>query len=293
MPAATISPTVPAAPAEWEWGPDQMIGTSTPSATAGKSRFRTARERRELTQQQVADRCELSLKTIKRYDGGGRPRNVEIAQRLAEVLDQPLEWLWPPEANLNVRVARANYPVAPPADPPTIPDPHAVLATLHRTRPRLRRPGRWLVAVIALATVAVAATAVVLATTGHKHPAAASTSAKPPVGIAPTLTAAPPPLLAASARDTKNDRPASKRQHNPRAHASKRHHRSTPSQKRTTRRSSGSSPAASTRVAQPVSTTQQAVASTATASAATPASSAPVKHQPGNTAGSGGGEFLP
>jgi hypothetical protein len=42
-----------------------------------------------------------------------------------------------------------------------------------------------------------------------------------------------------------------------------------------------------------VSTTQQAVASTATASAATPASSAPVKHQPGNTAGSGGGEFLP
>src|SRR5215211_7917343 len=124
MTAATISPTTPAG---GQRGPDHMIATSTPSGTAGKSRFRIARERRELTQQQVADRCELSLKTIKRYDAGGRPRSIEIAQRLAEVLEHPLEWLWPPEANLNVRVARANYPVPLPPALASIPDPHDVL----------------------------------------------------------------------------------------------------------------------------------------------------------------------
>ena len=123
MAAATISPTTLAPPAGRHWGPDQMIGTSTPSGEAGKSRFRMARERRELTQQQVADRCELSLKTIKRYDAGGRPRSIEIAQRLAEVLDQPLHWLWPPDDHLQVRVARANHPDAAPSAPPRPPTP--------------------------------------------------------------------------------------------------------------------------------------------------------------------------
>src|SRR5512133_2235586 len=140
MPGATISPTAPAAPADWQWGPDQMIGTSTPSGMAGKSRFRMARERRELTQQQVADRCELSLKTIKRYDAGGRPRSIEIAQRLAEVLDQPLHWLWPPDDHLQVRVARAKDHASAGDEASTIPDPHEVLATLHQTRPRARQP---------------------------------------------------------------------------------------------------------------------------------------------------------
>jgi transcriptional regulator with XRE-family HTH domain len=293
MPAATISPTAPAAPADWQWGPDQMIGTSTPSGMAGKSRFRMARERRELTQQQVADRCELSLKTIKRYDGGGRPRNVEIAQRLAEVLDQPLEWLWPPEANLNVRVARANYPVAWPADPPTIPDPHEVLATLHRTRPRLRRRARWLAPMIALATAAVAATAVVLATTGHKQPAARPANAPARGGIAPILTAAAPPLLAASAVETTDAHRATKHHRTPRASTSRRHRGTAGPQRRTTHSGDGSSPAASSRVAQPVSTAKQPVASTATASATTAASSAPVKRQLADAPSSGGGEFLP
>jgi transcriptional regulator with XRE-family HTH domain len=290
MPGATISPATPATPAEWEWGPDQMIGTSTPSGMAGKSRFRTARERRELTQQQVADRCELSLKTIKRYDAGGRPRNVEIAQRLAEVLDQPLEWLWPPEANLNVRVARANYPVAPPADPPSIPNPHEVLATLHRARPASRRRARWLASVIALATAAVAATAVVLATTGDKQPATTPTNAKTPGGIAPILAGAAPPLLAAQATD---DHRAPKHTDKTPAHASRHRHRSAPSQQRTTHSSGGSSLAAAPRTAQAVSATQQPAATTATASAATAASSAPVKRQLGDTPSGGGGEFLP
>jgi transcriptional regulator with XRE-family HTH domain len=290
MAAATISPIALAPLAGRHWGRDQMIGTSTPSGEAGKSRFRMARERRELTQQQVADRCELSLKTIKRYDAGGRPRSIEIAQRLAEVLDQPLEWLWPPEANLNVRVARANYPVAWPADPPTIPNPHEVLATLHRTRPRLRRRARWPAPMIALATAAVAATAVVLATTGDKHPATAPTSAKAPAGIAPTLAAAAPPLLAAQTTD---DHRAAKHSPKNRARASRHHRRSARSQRPRTHSNGGSSPATAPRVPQPASTTQQAAATTTTTSTATAASLTPVKRQPIGGSSSGGGEFLP
>lgn len=293
MAAATISPTRLAPPAGRHWGPDQMIGTNTPSGEAGKSRFRMARERRELTQQQVADRCELSLKTIKRYDAGGRPRSIEIAQRLAEVLDQPLHWLWPPDDHLQVRVARANHPDAAPSAPPATPDPHEVLATLHSTRPRLQRRARWLAAVICLATAAVAATAVVLATTGHGQRATPPTNASARGGIAPILTPAAPPLLAASAAETTDDQRAAKRDRNQRAHAPRRHHRSAPSQRPATHSSGGSTPPASARTAQPTSTTQQTAATTTTVSAPTPASSTPAKRQRADAPSSGGGEFLP
>src|SRR5262245_56270717 len=144
MPAASISPT-PARLSDGHWGPAQPIATvsSTPHATAGKSRFRIARERRSLTQQQLADYCEIPLRSIKRYDAGGRVRDIEIAQRLAEVLDQPLHWLWPPDNHPYVQVARANHPDAAPA-PPATPDPREVLATLHLTRAGVRRHARWL-----------------------------------------------------------------------------------------------------------------------------------------------------
>jgi transcriptional regulator with XRE-family HTH domain len=279
MVAATISSSTPAPPPDGQRSPDQMIATTPPSDTEGKSRFRIARERRNLTQQQLADYCEVSLKSIKRYDAGGRVRDIEIAQRLAEVLDQPLYWLWPPDDHLQVRVARANHPDATP-DPPATPDPHEVLATLHRTRPRLRRRARWLASAIALATIAAITTAVVLATTGHKQPAATPTSAPAPGEIAPILTAAAPPLLAASAVETTDDHQASRGHRKQRAHASRRHHRSAPSQRRATHSSGGSSSAAFPRTAQPVSTTRQAVAPTATASTAIPASSTPAKRQP-------------
>jgi transcriptional regulator with XRE-family HTH domain len=292
MAAATISPDTLAPLAGGHRGPDQMIGTSTPSGEAGKSRFRVARERRELTQQQVADRCELSLKTIKRYDAGGRPRSIEIAQRLAEVLDQPLHWLWPPDDHLQVRVARANHPDAAPSAPPATPDPHEVLATL-RTRPRLHRRARWLAPVICLATAAVAATTVVLATTGHGQPATPPTNASAHGGIAPILTPAAPPLLAASAANTTDDHPAAKRDRNQRAHASKRHHRSAPSQRPARHSGNGSTTPASASNVQPTSTTQQAAATTATASSRTPASSTPAKRQSADAPSSGGGEFLP
>lgn len=293
MAAATISPTRLAPPAGRHWGPDQMIGTNTPSGEADKSRFRMARERRELTQQQVADRCELSLKTIKRYDAGGRPRSIEIAQRLAEVLDQPLHWLWPPDDHLQVRVARANHPDAAPSAPPATPDPHEVLATLDSTRPRLQRRARWLASGIAFATAAVAATAVVLATTGHGQRATPPTNASARGGIAPILTPAAPPLLAASAAETTDDQRAAKRDRNQRAHAPRRHHRSAPSQRPATHSSGGSTPPASARTAQPTSTTQQTAATTTTVSAPTPASSTPAKRQRADAPSSGGGEFLP
>jgi hypothetical protein len=129
----------------------------------------------------------------------------------------------------------------------------------------------------------VAATAVVLATTGHKHPAAAPTSAKAPGGIAPILAGAAPPLLAAQTTD---DHPAPRHSRKNRAHASRHRHRSARSQRPTTHSSNGSSPAASPRVAQPASATQQAAATTATASA-------PVKRQLAGPPSRGGGEFLP
>jgi transcriptional regulator with XRE-family HTH domain len=241
-----------------------MIAPNTPSVTAGKSRFRIARERRDLTQQQLAARCELSLKTIKRYDAGGRPRAIEIAQLLAEVLDHPLDWLWPPDDHLNVRVARANHPAPPAPGPSAIPDPHDVLATLRRTRPALRR-ARWLAPAIALATVAAVATAVVLATTGHERPVAAQTRATSRTDIAPSLTAAPPPLLAARAAATKTtSHRASTRRRKQRSHRASSHRHS---QERVVRSGAGSSPAVAPRSQQPTSTAQQPVAASATTSA--------------------------
>jgi transcriptional regulator with XRE-family HTH domain len=278
MAAATISPTTPAG---GQRGTDQMIASSTPSGTAGKSRFRIARERRELTQQQVADRCELSLKTIKRYDAGGRPRSIEIAQRLAEVLEQPLDWLWPPEANLNVRVARANYPAPPSPAPASIPDPHEVLATLHRTRRHGRRPrARLLAPAIALVVAAVVGAAVLLATTEHERPVATQSGARSRSGIAPTLGAAAPPLLAARAVERTSGQRASKRDPKERSHrASSRRDRSS-SQQRAGHPGSGSRSAATPRRAQPTSTAQQPVAPRATTNVTSTASSSATKRQP-------------
>jgi transcriptional regulator with XRE-family HTH domain len=288
MPAASISPA-PARLSDGQWGQAQTIATvsSTPNVTAEKSRFRLARERRNLTQQQLADYCEIPLRSIKRYDAGGRVRDIEIAQRLAEVLDQPLHWLWPPDNHPYVQVARANHPDATPTALPASPDPREVLATL-RTRPRRPPRARWLASVLAFVTAAGASTAVVLVTTGHGQPARPPTTAKNPHGTAPILTGAAPPLLAVQ---TTNDH---RRQSTPAtpAHAS-RHHRTSRSQRRPTHSGDGSSPAASSGVAQPVSTGKQPVASTTTASATTAASSAHVKRPPADAPSSGGGEFLP
>lgn len=289
MAAATISPSRPAASATGHWGPDQMTVTGTPNHTEGESRFRIAREKKGLTQQQCADYCGASLKSIKRYDAGRHPQRMATAQRLAEVLGKPPEWLWPPEDDLNVRVARANYPTPPLADPLSAPDPHEVLATLHPTRPGVRRHARWLAPAIALAALAATA-AVVLATTGH-NPPAPPTNAGTSSEIAPVPTGAPPPLLAAR---TANAHRASKRPSKQRSshHPSKRR-RTSASRKRVAHPSRPSTPVSSARAAQPPSTTQQPTATTATASAATPASSTPAKRQPAGTPSSGGGEFLP
>jgi transcriptional regulator with XRE-family HTH domain len=287
MAAATISPITLAGGRR---GPDHMIASSTPSGTAGKSRFRMARERRELTQQQVADRCELSLKTIKRYDAGGRPRSIEIAQRLAEVLEQPLDWLWPPEANLNVRVARANYPAPPPATPPAIPDPHEVLATLHQTRPHGRRPhARLLAPAIALVAAAVVTIAVVLATTEHERPVATQSGAVSRGGIAPTLGAAAPPLLAARAVDRTNGPRASERDPKQRSHRASSRRDASSSQKRAGHPSGESRSAATPRPAQPTSTEQQSVAPRATTNVTSTVLSSAAKRQPA----SAGCEFPP
>lgn len=255
-----------------------MIGTSTPSVTAAKSRFRIARERKDLTQQQLADRCELSLKTIKRYDAGGRPRSIEMAQRLAEVLEHPLDWLWPPDDHLNVRVARAKDHAPAGEEASTIPDPHDVLATLHQTRPRARQPrARWLAA--AIVAVAVVTTAVVVAATGSKRPMAPHTSAGPRSGIAPTLGIAAPPVMAAHAIDTANTHRASKRRPK---HASRRH-RASSSGKRVMRSSGGASTAGSPRSTQSTSTAPQRVAPRTTTNATSAASSPSTKRQPATT----------
>jgi transcriptional regulator with XRE-family HTH domain len=278
MDAATISPTTYARSPVGKRGSDQMIGTSTPSVTAAKSRFRIARERKDLTQQQVADRCELSLKTIKRYDAGGRPRSIEMAQRLAEVLEHPLDWLWPPDEHLNVRVARAKDPTPSPTEAATIPDPREVLATLHQTRPRSREPrARWLAA--AIVAVAVVTTAVVVAATGGKRPTVPQTSSGPRSGIAPTLGIAAPPVMAAHAVETANTHRASKR--HPKQPS--RHDGASSSGKHVGRPSGGASTAGSLRSAQSTSTSPQRVAPRTATNATSAASSPPTNRQPAAT----------
>ena len=39
-------------------------------------------------------------------------------------MDRLIDWLWPPDDHLNVRVARAKDPPSSPAEASTIPDPH-------------------------------------------------------------------------------------------------------------------------------------------------------------------------
>ena len=72
------------------------------SRTRGPDPTATRRSLRALTQDDQALRAP-----------GGRPRSIEMAQRLAGVLDHPLDWLWPPGDDLNVRVARAKDPPGP------------------------------------------------------------------------------------------------------------------------------------------------------------------------------------
>ena len=294
MAAATISPTRLAPPAERHWGPDQMIGTSTPSGEAGKSRFRVARERRELTQQQVADRCELSLKTIKRYDAGGRPRSIEIAQRLAEVLDQPLRLALatrrsPPGSRRTrqpprrgaIRPARDPRPPRGPRHPPldsTSPPAARPVAGVgdrsrHSRRGRHRRRA------------------------GDHGPQAARDAAnqrRP--RAAGSRRSSRPPRRRCWPRARRNDQTTTGLRNATATSAHTRPGATTAAPRRSGVRripAAARRPAASTRVAQPASTTQQAAATTTTASATTAASSTPAKRQPADTPSSGGGEFLP
>jgi transcriptional regulator with XRE-family HTH domain len=223
MAGATISPTTPA-PADRQWGSAQTLATvsSTPNVTAEKSRFRIARERRKLTQQELADYCEIPLRSIKRYDAGGRVRDIEIAQRLAEVLDQPLHWLWPPDNHPYVQVARANHPDAMPTGFPATPDPREVFATLHLARPGVRRHARWLAPAIAVVAAAAITVAVILATTDYERPLP-QTDTTPRSDITPVLGPAAPPVLTARTVAATNARSVTSHHPTQRSHrASKR-----------------------------------------------------------------------
>src|SRR5512144_1862651 len=151
-----------------------MRQTAATTGAAG-SRVRVARERKGLTQVELAERVGCHVLTVKRWEHGThKPGTPELAQHLADVLEQPLEWLFPPEEHAYVRDARARHPTT----ATEIPDPRDVLATLRPGR-RARPP---LVAALALlattATIAVA----IAALAGSRHDATP--------GPTPTLTPA-------------------------------------------------------------------------------------------------------
>src|SRR5512144_528200 len=121
-----------------------MRQTAATTGAAG-SRVRVARERKGLTQVELAERVGCHALTVKRWEHGThKPGTPELAQQLAAVLEQPLDWLFPPEDHAYVRDARTRHPGPAGETAPTIPDPRDVLATLHPAR-RPARPA-WLAA---------------------------------------------------------------------------------------------------------------------------------------------------
>jgi len=70
-----------------------------PDAEALEPGLRAARLRRGYTQEQVATLVNTSLSSYRKWDRGGRPADPRKAQALVEVLETPMEILWPPESN--------------------------------------------------------------------------------------------------------------------------------------------------------------------------------------------------
>lgn len=50
-------------------------------------RLKDLRELRELTQEELADRSGVTLRSIQRYEAGENPKSVQIIQQLAQALD--------------------------------------------------------------------------------------------------------------------------------------------------------------------------------------------------------------
>jgi transcriptional regulator with XRE-family HTH domain len=231
MPAAAITARVTAPPPTRDafHGTVQMSDTNTPTA-AGKSRVRIARELKGLTQAQLAERVGRHIETVKAWDQGRhKPGSPEDAQQLADVLERPLEWLFPPEEHLYVRDARARFP-APSAQAqaasPEIPDPQDVLATLRPRRPARRV--RLAPTLALLATAAAIAAAVALAT-GSRTTAGPSAKTTPATTLTPAADAVQPPVsakLSAIGQEQQTDKqtqPTAKRASRHRAAAHRRH----------------------------------------------------------------------
>ena len=144
--------------------------------------MRVARERKELTQVELAERVGCHVLTVKRWEHGThKPGTPELAQQLADVLAQPLESLFPPDAHAYVRDARARYPTT----VTEIPDPRDVLATLRPGRPA--RPVRLVAALALLATTAAILAAV--AVTGSRHDATPGATTGPAQVLTPAVDA--------------------------------------------------------------------------------------------------------
>ena len=79
-------------------------------------RLKTTRERRALTQEELAQKALISSRSIVRYENGGSIRSVATSTALAEVLGVRLEWLMRGEAPTDVE---AGSPVGAVAEPPS------------------------------------------------------------------------------------------------------------------------------------------------------------------------------
>lgn len=56
--------------------------------------MKECREDIGLTQQELADRLGLSQETISQYENGFRTPNVNVAKKIAEILEKPVEGIF-------------------------------------------------------------------------------------------------------------------------------------------------------------------------------------------------------
>jgi transcriptional regulator with XRE-family HTH domain len=295
VPAATISrPAAAPPPVKFATAQDTrptVHVNDTGTATASRTGVRAARKRARLTQTQVAERLNIPLITYRRWDRGThRPRDPEQLQHLAEVLNAPLDELYPPDNNPHVHAARAAHTeprpgtprpaaVVAPAGPP-IPDPREVHETLYPTTPaRHVRATRRLLAALALAAALAIAGAVTLLTTGsHPSPRPAPADVSVPdtafssvaSGTTPAKTQA---LARRDRRPTKN-------------HAKRSHHKA-PSHRHNRAATKRASSATSTPTAATRDASASAAANPVTSGASPPATPAPTRSATSQPASAG------
>jgi transcriptional regulator with XRE-family HTH domain len=234
--------------------PAQMSYDDSPAPARAKSPVRIARERLGITQAELAERAGVTWKTAQRWDlGTHRPGSIEVAQRVAEILEEPLDQIFPPDAHLNVRDARAKHPAVSPPLPSVsafvVPDPEEVLATLRQARRRPVPAPRFAAAFAAVVIVGIVAAVLLSGSNRPRTPQATSSGSNvwtSAVRVLPLLTASVP-RSDTPTKPTPRRRTSAHRRHQPRRdHSSPATRKTSVSTKAETERATSAAPAPST-----------------------------------------------